>query len=132
MSTSPTLALYNFKDDRACLYCQILFALRERQVSTINAMFTSMVYTMLQFMRQHWRDIIADIRSGSLDGLGDFVDSASEAHLVDEVRKYNRADAVRADELEAIFSCENRKGLCFKEREKDIYIVASKILYPYL
>lgn len=85
-------------------YLQLLFALRTRNLSNIEASFIGTILAFFEHMEQHWDTLVGDIERGTVTG-------ASDAFLAEiragdaESRVLLQADVERANELRAAASC---------------------------
>ncbi|XP_055355663.1 uncharacterized protein LOC129600997 [Paramacrobiotus metropolitanus] len=96
--TVPSIA-FQIEDAGAGGYVQILFALRFRELGAIEGIFASLVYFAFQRMESEWKDLVNDIRHGTLKP-----DPKVPLHIRQELLKHLRPDAQRADELEIEFN----------------------------
>ena len=79
-------------------YLKSFYALKERNITSIVAPYTTTVYDLLHFIEENWIQLIHDIRAGVL---------SKDADIMPDIREKLQAelqpDPERADELEKIF-----------------------------
>jgi GH3 auxin-responsive promoter len=90
---------FEIPDSAAAQYVHVLFGLRYENLSCMEAIFVSLVYFAFQTMQQDWKDLVTDIRKGTIK---------SSLKIPDDMRiellKRLRPMPDRADKLELEFS----------------------------
>ncbi|MCO5612975.1 hypothetical protein L7F22_067248 [Adiantum nelumboides] len=85
MYTSPIEVLQRCEDVKQSTYCQLLCALLQRQVVVrLGAFFASGLLAVIQVLKDKWRELVIDIRIGSLNEIEVFdqrVREAVERHI---------------------------------------------------
>lgn len=95
--TSPDAAILCY-DSNQSMYVQLLAGLvHRRRVLRLGAVFASALLRAISFLERHWRDLVRDIRSGTLDAAVD--DPACRAAAL---RLVPRPDPRAADEIEGV------------------------------
>jgi len=61
-------AVYSVTDEPTALHLHALFALKERQVDRLEALFSTLVYSFWTHIEQHWQQICDEIESGTIIG----------------------------------------------------------------
>lgn len=95
--TAPSAA-NQIADFASGTYIQLLFALRYRNLGSIDGVFASYVYMALKKLEVEWKSLVEDIHRG---GLRRDLDVSEE--IRDELAPRLKADPERADELKAEF-----------------------------
>ena len=115
MYTSP-IEVMEIKDRESSLYLHLLFALKEKNLMYISAVFVSTILDLLRFLEENYKKLIKDIKTGSIN---------PSINIDSKVRKKLKSllkpDAARADFLEIEFS-KGIKGICKRIWPKLIYI----------
>ena len=100
--TSPEAA-YDIELETPCRYIHVLFGLRYRELTEIEAIFVPIVFYAMEEIEKQWRNLVKDIREGTLKP---DLDIPAETRRQLEERLF--PDPKRADELEKEF----KKGHC--------------------
>lgn len=66
MLSTPTKA-FKITDDYSLLYIHLLFGLRDPNIGLIESGFASVLYTAMKALRNHWRDLVNDIETGTIN-----------------------------------------------------------------
>ena len=103
MFTSPEAA-YDIDKDTPARYVHVLFGLRFRDLSKIETIFVPIVYYAMKEIEREWRNLVKDIREGTLTA---DLDIPTETRRLLEERLF--PDPQRADELEREFNKGQRK-----------------------
>ncbi|OQV20765.1 putative indole-3-acetic acid-amido synthetase GH3.1 [Hypsibius exemplaris] len=96
--TTPPMG-FEIADSTAAQYVHTLFGLRHRDLARIDALFASLVYFMFRTMEQNWREMVHDIREGTLNR-----ELKIPVEIRTELEKRLNPMPARADELEKEFS----------------------------
>ncbi|WP_341478058.1 GH3 auxin-responsive promoter family protein [Clostridium thermarum] len=100
------------------LYLHLLFALKERNLMYISGIFISSVLDLFRYMELHWKELVSDIRKGTISRRI-VMEEPSRKKLL----SYMSPDAGRADFLEMEFK-KGFKGIAKRIWPKLIYIIA--------
>lgn len=95
--TTPE-AGYNIADETSTRYVHLLFGLRHRDLRKIETVFVTLVYTAFADLETNWKDLVNDIRAGTLKP-----DLKIPENIRVQLVKKLAPDDARADELEAEF-----------------------------
>lgn len=105
MYTSP-IEVMEIKDKEASQYLHLLFALKERKLMYISAVFISNILDILRYLMENYRLLIKDIRCGSINN-NLKIDNTTQKKL----NSLLNPDASRADFLEKEFK-KGFEGIC--------------------
>lgn len=115
MYTSP-IEVMEIKDRETSLYLHLLFALKEKNLMYISAVFISSILDLLRFLEDNYKKLIKDIRTGSIN-----YSVKIDSKVKEKLNKLLKPDAARADFLEKEFS-KGLQGICKRIWPKLIYI----------
>jgi len=63
-----TAQVYSVTDEPTAMHLHALFALRERQLERIEALFSTLVYAFWTHVERHWQRICDEIERGTIRG----------------------------------------------------------------
>ncbi|GAU92548.1 hypothetical protein RvY_04615 [Ramazzottius varieornatus] len=92
--TAPSI-VYDIEDPRAATYVQLLFALKYRNLGAIDGLAASLVYFALKQLEADWKELVKDIRLGSLNKdllLSDSVRRILESQLTPDQQRASRLE----------------------------------------
>ena len=97
-SVFPKELIYTGADyDRK--HVKLLFALRERHLSYLMSTFSPMMYDMIAYLQQHWKELCEDLEEGKIRS-----DVSVERRLRFKLNAMLKPDPVRANEIRNIMS----------------------------
>ena len=97
-SVFPKELIYTGADyDRK--HVKLLFALRERHLSYLMSTFSPMMYDMIAYLQQHWKELCEDLEVGKIRS-----DVSVERRLRFKLNAMLKPDPVRANEIRNIMS----------------------------
>ncbi|XP_067948117.1 GH3 domain-containing protein-like [Watersipora subatra] len=95
---STPAAAFDILSEPEALYVYLLFGLKDRKLGYLEANFASLIYTAFVSMERNWKDLVSDIRNGSVNETLN-IDSGIRNKLNAQLS----ADCQRADELQTEF-----------------------------
>ncbi|XP_062859972.1 GH3 domain-containing protein [Trichomycterus rosablanca] len=97
MYTSPA-PVFQVRNETSALYLQLLFALKEKNVGTVECTFCSALFDAFRFLEVRWEELVDDIQVGRISSGLDL-----DVRIISALEKSIKPDRIRAAELRAGF-----------------------------
>ena len=116
--TSPYVHL--LVDPENANYAGLVFTLQEENLDILTGSFIASILSWFQTLQHRWREIVHDIRQGSI-AVEALSDSESTRQYLPSINESLRPNPHRADELTAFFNAADKKGNSFEGISKSLW-----------